>query len=399
MIFPDRWETLFQFIQRILNKQDLVSLIFFLLLITKKSLMEKLFKKIELKKFLHTIFVCLPPNIEIPNQISLEQKCSQSDLVAQVIAELIKRNKTKHILTRGYGTPRPGSDGISSMYGLQCYFTNTIVNIVKSEKWCELHSKIGDQLMFFILSETIIVMKLPNNCFLQITGYPLATYVKKQQDSREAKLFSRKSFYYMSCKPNKKNKKICDKESIDFGKDNDSSDSSLKEFENHPFFSELYLQDIKTEDIKMESSLSTPPQNDQFIHHIDSKPSIFVFDTPPSKLKMKSFERIAESPIIPSTDDESDKSDSLSVDGSSLPVDEFYILVSNDKSFKKPRLSHWRRKKLLKSSKIKIHNQPISQEKTPQKSNHNNSMKILSRSRIFYGPTINLINGFPKDSK
>lgn len=50
--------------------------------------------------------------------------------------------------------------------------SNSSIEVLKSEPWQLLLSRIGDALMLHLLMHAAIFKPLPNGCFLQLTGAP-----------------------------------------------------------------------------------------------------------------------------------------------------------------------------------------------------------------------------------
>jgi len=146
------------------------------------------------------------PIVTVPPTFSISQDFSQQEVMEQVIASILRQNqrdqlinkpketiskekkpatakpnnnksktkcnrgnsnvkKTNHVLCFGYNLRR------DSAHGVDAYFPNTICNIVTDSAWTLLHKKIGDELMTFLLQYAIILIQLPNSCYLQVTGY------------------------------------------------------------------------------------------------------------------------------------------------------------------------------------------------------------------------------------
>lgn len=56
-----------------------------------------------------------------------------------------------------------------SVQGVACAFPNTTVNIIRSPPWELLLSRIGDDLMFALLRQHVLLLRMPNRCYLQVT--------------------------------------------------------------------------------------------------------------------------------------------------------------------------------------------------------------------------------------
>jgi hypothetical protein len=60
----------------------------------------------------------------------------------------------------------------SSGFMEEAYHINSSIEVLKSEPWQLLLSRIGDTLMLHLLMHAAIFKPLPNGCFLQLTGIP-----------------------------------------------------------------------------------------------------------------------------------------------------------------------------------------------------------------------------------
>jgi len=60
------------------------------------------------------------------------------------------------------------------LFGTEAYHCNTTTELLKGEAWQLLLSRIGDILMLYLLMHTSLFLPLPNGCFLQVTGVPIA---------------------------------------------------------------------------------------------------------------------------------------------------------------------------------------------------------------------------------
>ncbi len=60
------------------------------------------------------------------------------------------------------------------LFGTEVHHPNTTTDLLKGEPWQLLLSRIGDTLMLYLLMHTSLFLPLPNGCFLQVTGPPIA---------------------------------------------------------------------------------------------------------------------------------------------------------------------------------------------------------------------------------
>jgi telomerase reverse transcriptase len=59
----------------------------------------------------------------------------------------------------------------------EVHHPNSTTETLKSDAWQLLLSRIGDTLMLYLLMHTSLFLPMPNGCFLQVTGRPVA-YVR-----------------------------------------------------------------------------------------------------------------------------------------------------------------------------------------------------------------------------
>ena len=67
------------------------------------------------------------------------------------------------------------------LQGIECFFPNTLLDQVLTPSWEALLSRIGDVLMMHVLLERVILIRLPNQCFQQISGLPLPDLLRQQR--------------------------------------------------------------------------------------------------------------------------------------------------------------------------------------------------------------------------
>ncbi|KAL6051599.1 Telomerase reverse transcriptase, variant 3 [Balamuthia mandrillaris] len=107
------------------------------------------------------------------------QRFTQAQLLNQVLETLFLGRSgapPNHLLAKGYRKQRPGQGhGMQSLYGVECYFPNTLVNVLKGSEWDLLLSRIGDACMLHLLLHTCLFLPLPNSCYMQLTGPPLSS--------------------------------------------------------------------------------------------------------------------------------------------------------------------------------------------------------------------------------
>ncbi|KAH9481585.1 Telomerase reverse transcriptase [Psilocybe cubensis] len=89
---------------------------------------------------------------------------------------LFREKRAKNIITSGYRLASHANDngkkGMARM-GITNYFLNTVITALQAEEWENLLSRIGEDAMLHLLTETSIYVSLPNGCLCQLTGEPL----------------------------------------------------------------------------------------------------------------------------------------------------------------------------------------------------------------------------------
>ncbi|KAL9642153.1 hypothetical protein ABK040_007158 [Willaertia magna] len=210
MIFPNKWKTLYKFIEHIFCEYNILDVK------TKLTVPS-------LQHLLHKSYIVVPndsPSISSllgNNSFEVSNDCKQSDIVDRAIEYCVNNVAyNKNVLALGFASTRFGADFIGNSVSIQAFLPNSLVNIVKSKDWEKLQTIIGDFLMDYILKYCIVLVDLPNSCLLQVTGNSLSTYVLNKKNLAPN---------YTPSPFQKKEKR------------------NLKEEESsHLFFSDLYLQ-------------------------------------------------------------------------------------------------------------------------------------------------------------
>ncbi|KAL3695661.1 hypothetical protein R1sor_009737 [Riccia sorocarpa] len=121
--------------------------------------------------------------------LTLEQRWTQQQIVDRVIELQFRQDpKPSHVLCCGYRKLRPslaGSSGKRAPVGLECVSANAAVEMVNSESWRLLLSRVGDLVMLHILTHAAIFTPLPNDCLLQVSGVPVHSAVSVLRKSSE----------------------------------------------------------------------------------------------------------------------------------------------------------------------------------------------------------------------
>lgn len=165
MVFSHLWTPLHQFIARIMADHH------------RQFTMDQCPNE-STKQLLAEAIICVPPDSgKQPSEmrrLSFDHGLSQSEIVNQVIHTMIPRQpkmRPQHVLAYGYSLPRPGTNHMNAFPGVECFFPNTVVNLVKGYAWIGLLTMIGDELMTYILKYAIVLVPVPNGAYLQVSGY------------------------------------------------------------------------------------------------------------------------------------------------------------------------------------------------------------------------------------
>ncbi|OQS06032.1 hypothetical protein THRCLA_20460 [Thraustotheca clavata] len=106
---------------------------------------------------------------------------TQAELVDQAIGISVKRkqkNPTQsNLLALGFKLAQPGENNHFTVHAnnIVHHTPNTLVSILKSKYWIQLHQLIGDACMLYLLVDHVICINVDkdNNTFIQVAGPPL----------------------------------------------------------------------------------------------------------------------------------------------------------------------------------------------------------------------------------
>lgn len=104
-----------------------------------------------------------------------------SQLLHRAIEALLQsKNNSKNVLCHGYRKKRPLSGGHSlpGLHSVEVIHENSTTAYLKDPVWCLLHSRIGDTLMLYLLTQTQMFQRLENDCCIQLTGTPIASIAR-----------------------------------------------------------------------------------------------------------------------------------------------------------------------------------------------------------------------------
>uniref|UniRef100_A0A8B9E0A7 Telomerase reverse transcriptase n=1 Tax=Anser cygnoides TaxID=8845 RepID=A0A8B9E0A7_ANSCY len=138
------------------------------------------------RTFVSQCVVCVPHGArDIPRPFSFEQLSSQSEVISRVMQRLCGKRK-KNILTYGYSLLDENSSHfqIMPLSNVYSYLPNTATETMRiSGLWETLLSRIGDDVMMYLLEHCAIFMLVPpSNCY-QVCGQPVYELISQNTDS------------------------------------------------------------------------------------------------------------------------------------------------------------------------------------------------------------------------
>jgi hypothetical protein len=95
------------------------------------------------------------------------------DFLNRFVAQLVKSNlpyREQNCLSYGYRAKKINTDcGIRSQTGLECYFVNTLHNLVTSKVWHQFALRVGEQVMKNVLMRPVFMQCVSTlGCFIQV---------------------------------------------------------------------------------------------------------------------------------------------------------------------------------------------------------------------------------------
>uniref|UniRef100_A0A674HCS2 Telomerase reverse transcriptase n=1 Tax=Taeniopygia guttata TaxID=59729 RepID=A0A674HCS2_TAEGU len=138
------------------------------------------------RNFVGQCLVCVPRGARaIPRPFTFQQLSSQSEVTARVVQRLCEKKK-KNILAYGYSLPDENSSQfpVMPLSKIHSYLPNTATEtLCISGFWETLLSRIGDDVMMYLLEHCAIFMLVPpNNCY-QVCGQPVYELISHSVDS------------------------------------------------------------------------------------------------------------------------------------------------------------------------------------------------------------------------
>uniref|UniRef100_A0A8C3J5J7 Telomerase reverse transcriptase n=1 Tax=Calidris pygmaea TaxID=425635 RepID=A0A8C3J5J7_9CHAR len=138
------------------------------------------------RTFVGQCLVCVPRGARaIPRPLTFQQLSSQSEVIARVVQRLCEKRK-KNILAYGYSLLDENSSNFQIMpsSNIYSYLPNTVTETIRiSGLWETLLSRIGDDVMMYLLEHCAIFMLVPpSNCY-QVCGQPVYELISHNVDS------------------------------------------------------------------------------------------------------------------------------------------------------------------------------------------------------------------------
>lgn len=137
--------------------------------------------------FMRDTLVGLPPRAApVPAEVDTRQTESHVSLVHDVVGKMMhSKHYTQNVLCHGLWHVKSSTvNGVNGMAGIECAWPNAALNMVRGRSWELLHQRIGSQMMRYIMRETAVFVRLPNNCYLQVCGPALGALIKENKNSK-----------------------------------------------------------------------------------------------------------------------------------------------------------------------------------------------------------------------
>ncbi|XP_064515561.1 telomerase reverse transcriptase isoform X1 [Pseudopipra pipra] len=138
------------------------------------------------RTFVGECLVCVPRGARpIPRPFTFQQLSSQNEVITRVVQRLCEKGK-KNVLAYGYSLVDENTSPfqIIPLSNLYSYLSNTATETLRiSGLWETLLSRIGDDVMMYLLEHCAIFMLVPpSNCY-QICGQPVYELISQNVDS------------------------------------------------------------------------------------------------------------------------------------------------------------------------------------------------------------------------
>ncbi|KAM3680005.1 telomerase reverse transcriptase isoform 2-T2 [Ammospiza maritima maritima] len=138
------------------------------------------------RNFVGQCLVCVPRGARaIPRPFTFQQLSSQSEVTARVVQRLCEKKK-KNVLAYGYSLPDENSSQfpVMPLSKIHSYLPNTATEtLCISGFWETLLSRIGDDVMMYLLEHCAVFMLVPpSNCY-QVCGQPIYELISHSVNS------------------------------------------------------------------------------------------------------------------------------------------------------------------------------------------------------------------------
>ncbi|XP_063020299.1 telomerase reverse transcriptase isoform X1 [Melospiza melodia melodia] len=152
------------------------------------------------RNFVGQCLVCVPRGARaIPRPFTFQQLSSQSEVTARVVQRLCEKKK-KNVLAYGYSLPDENSSQfpVMPLSKIHSYLPNTATEtLCISGFWETLLSRIGDDVMMYLLEHCAVFMLVPpSNCY-QVCGQPIYELISHSVNS--SLVFVRQRFSKYKC--------------------------------------------------------------------------------------------------------------------------------------------------------------------------------------------------------
>ncbi|XP_067856277.1 telomerase reverse transcriptase isoform X2 [Heptranchias perlo] len=127
------------------------------------------------ERFISHLIVCVPREAKVPcRPVTFQQLSTQSDVVLRVIQRICDKGK-RNVLSFGYACVNETSSiRVRSAPNICSYQPNpTTATVKNSVLWKTLLSRIGDDIMMYLLEFCSLFMLVPPSCCFQICGVPI----------------------------------------------------------------------------------------------------------------------------------------------------------------------------------------------------------------------------------
>ncbi|XP_072139479.1 telomerase reverse transcriptase isoform X1 [Mobula birostris] len=162
------------------------------------------------KRFISQLIVCVPREAKpLWRPVTFQQLSTQSEVVMRVIQRICEKRK-RNVLTFGYSNAKETSFiPVRSTPNVQSYQINTTTAVIKtSVLWKTLVSRIGDDVMMYLLEHCSLFRLVPPSCCFQLCGVPIYSLLSSGTQLQSAWLRQRPVQYQSSLALSHARKKV-----------------------------------------------------------------------------------------------------------------------------------------------------------------------------------------------